>query len=72
MNLVHIDNQNLSCVTSSGHGLRETLFYHLFSHLQVYRTEEDMQQALPCINSGAVSLDGGMIRSPGVSELGAR
>ncbi|KAK1399436.1 protein DEFECTIVE IN MERISTEM SILENCING 3-like [Heracleum sosnowskyi] len=64
VNLVHIDNQNLFCVTSSGHGLRETLFYHLFSQLQVYRTEKDMQQALPCIKNGAVSLDGGMIRSP--------
>ncbi|KAK1399435.1 Protein DEFECTIVE IN MERISTEM SILENCING 3 [Heracleum sosnowskyi] len=72
VNLVHIDNQNLFCVTSSSHGLRETLFYHLFSHLQVYRTEKDMQQALPCIKNGAVSLDGGMIRSPGVFNLGPR
>ncbi|XP_074367914.1 protein DEFECTIVE IN MERISTEM SILENCING 3-like isoform X1 [Apium graveolens] len=72
VNLVHIDNQYLFCVTSSGHGLRETLFYNLFSHLQVYRTEEDMQQALPCINNGAVSLDGGMMRSPGVFDFGTR
>ncbi|XP_017238243.1 protein DEFECTIVE IN MERISTEM SILENCING 3 [Daucus carota subsp. sativus] len=72
VNLVHIDNQNLFCVTTSGHGLRETLFYYLFSHLQVYRTREDMQQALPFINDGAVSLDGGIIRSPGVFDLGNR
>lgn len=72
VNLVHIDDHNLFCVTSSGHGLRETLFYHLFSHLQVYRSREDMQQALPFLSNGAVSLDGGIIRSPGVFDLGSR
>lgn len=72
VNLVHIDNPNLFCVTTSGHGLRETLFYHLFSHLQVYRTRENMHQALPFINDGAVSLDGGIIRSAGVFDLGDR
>ncbi|KAL8148425.1 protein DEFECTIVE IN MERISTEM SILENCING 3-like isoform X2 [Apium graveolens] len=72
VNLVHIDHHHLFCVTSSGHGLRETLFYHLFSHLQVYGSREDMQQALPFISSGAVSLDGGIIRSPGVFNLGSR
>ena len=63
------DYQNLSWVTTSGHGLRETLFYHLFSLLQVYRTMKDMYKALPFIKDGAVSLDGG-IMSPGVFDLG--
>ncbi|KAL1816512.1 hypothetical protein ACET3Z_019086 [Daucus carota] len=72
VNLVNVDIKNLFCVTTSGHGLRETLFYNLFSHLQVYRTREDMQQALPFITDGAVSLDGGIIRTPGVFDLGDR
>ncbi|KAL8148423.1 hypothetical protein AgCh_005695 [Apium graveolens] len=72
VNLVHIDDQNLFCVTSSRYGLRETLFYHLFSHLQVYRSREDMQQARPFISNGAVSLDGGILRSPGICDLGSR
>ncbi|KAK1369997.1 hypothetical protein POM88_036089 [Heracleum sosnowskyi] len=59
-------------LAASGHGLRETLFYYLFSRLQVYRTREDMMQALPFIADGALSLDGGIIRSPGVFHLGNR
>nr|XP_017251000.1 PREDICTED: protein DEFECTIVE IN MERISTEM SILENCING 3-like [Daucus carota subsp. sativus] len=69
VNLKQRDYQNLSWVTTSGHGLRETLFYHLFSLLQVYRTMKDMYKALPFIKDGAVSLDGG-IMSPGVFDLG--
>ncbi|XP_074359761.1 protein DEFECTIVE IN MERISTEM SILENCING 3-like [Apium graveolens] len=72
VNLIYINRENLSCVTTSGHGLRETLFYHLFSRLQVYRTKEDMMQTLPFITDGALSLDGGIIRSPGVFHLGYR
>ena len=45
----------VSWVTNSGHGLRETLFYHLFSLLQVYRTMKNMYKALPFIRDGAVS-----------------
>ncbi|KAL0448207.1 UNVERIFIED_CONTAM: protein DEFECTIVE IN MERISTEM SILENCING 3 [Sesamum latifolium] len=39
---------------------------------QVYRSREDMLKALPYIPNGAISLDGGMIRSPGVFALGHR
>ncbi|KAK4718493.1 hypothetical protein R3W88_016831 [Solanum pinnatisectum] len=70
VNMVNIDSVNLYCATSSGHGLRETLFYNLFSRLHVYKTREDMLQALPCIRHGAISLDGGMIKHNGVFSLG--
>ncbi|XVF50968.1 hypothetical protein PTKIN_Ptkin04bG0146100 [Pterospermum kingtungense] len=72
VNMIHVDSSNLFYVTSSGDGLRETLFYNLFSRLQVYRSREEMVRALPCISEGAVSLDGGMIRGTGVFSLGSR
>ncbi|KAM3381798.1 protein DEFECTIVE IN MERISTEM SILENCING 3 isoform X3 [Capsicum galapagoense] len=72
VNMINIDSANLYCITSTGHGLRETLFYKLFSRLQVYKTRADMLQALPVITDGAVSLDGGIIKSDGVSFLGER
>ncbi|KAM3319799.1 protein DEFECTIVE IN MERISTEM SILENCING 3 isoform X1 [Capsicum chacoense] len=72
VNMINIDPANLYCVTSTGHGLRETLFYSLFSRLQVYKTRADMLQALPLLTDGAVSLDGGIIKSGGVSVLGER
>ncbi|KAL5567765.1 hypothetical protein UlMin_024340, partial [Ulmus minor] len=72
VNMINVDITNLFCVTARGHGIRETLFYNIFSRLQVYRTRADMLHALPCISDGALSLDGGMIRSPGVFFLGHR
>ncbi|MED6180170.1 hypothetical protein PIB30_007676 [Stylosanthes scabra] len=72
VNMLYLDSNNLSFVTSSGHGLRETLFYGLLSGLQVYRTRNEMICALPCINEGAVSLDGGMIKKNGMFVLGCR
>ncbi|KAL4575737.1 hypothetical protein LXL04_011821 [Taraxacum kok-saghyz] len=72
VNMIHIDIPHLLPSTSNGYGLRETLFYNLFSRLQVYRSRADMVQALPCISDGAVSLDGGMIRRNGVFVLGMR
>ncbi|XP_062148579.1 protein DEFECTIVE IN MERISTEM SILENCING 3-like isoform X2 [Alnus glutinosa] len=72
VNMISVDNTNLFCLTASGYGLRETLFYSLFSRLQVYRTRAEMLLALPCISDGALSLDGGMIRSTGVFSLGNR
>ncbi|KAL3846181.1 hypothetical protein ACJIZ3_003584 [Penstemon smallii] len=70
VNMVFIDYTKLYGVSKSGYNLRETLFYNLFSTLQVYRSRKDMINALPWISNGAVSLDGGMIRSPGVFSLG--
>ncbi|XP_074281633.1 protein DEFECTIVE IN MERISTEM SILENCING 3-like [Silene latifolia] len=72
VNMVHIDRSHLYSLTSSGCGLRETLFYNLFSRLQVYRTRAEMLVALPFITDGAVSLDGGMISATGVFALGSR
>ncbi|PQQ02028.1 protein DEFECTIVE IN MERISTEM SILENCING 3 [Prunus yedoensis var. nudiflora] len=31
VNTINLDDKNLDCLTSGGHGLRETLFYSLFS-----------------------------------------
>uniref|UniRef100_A0A1D1YP43 Protein DEFECTIVE IN MERISTEM SILENCING 3 n=1 Tax=Anthurium amnicola TaxID=1678845 RepID=A0A1D1YP43_9ARAE len=72
VNMIIVDPEYLSCVTSNGHGLRETLFYSLFSHLQVYKTREEMQLAIPFISDGAISLDGGMIKTTGLFYLGKR
>eukprot|EP00258_Populus_trichocarpa_P034662 XP_024450681.1 protein DEFECTIVE IN MERISTEM SILENCING 3 isoform X2 [Populus trichocarpa] len=72
VNMVNLDDRNLFCVTAGGHGLRETLFYNLFSYLQVYKTRADMLSALPCITHGALSLDGGMITKNGLFLLGSR
>ncbi|WOG90854.1 hypothetical protein DCAR_0310100 [Daucus carota subsp. sativus] len=70
VNMINIDRENLFNVTHDGHGLRETLFYHLFSHVQVYQTREDMMRAVPLIRNGALSLDGGMIMNKGDYALG--
>ncbi|CAN8268222.1 unnamed protein product [Cochlearia groenlandica] len=72
VNMIQIEPAYLLCVTSYGHGLRETLFYSLFSRLQVYKTRVDMYNALSCINEGAVSLDGGIIRAQKIFSLGNR
>lgn len=72
VNMIQIDTAHLYYLTTDGNGLRETLFYTLFSRLQVYKTRTDMLQALPCIFNGAISLDGGMIRSSGVYSLHPR
>ncbi|KAK4273885.1 hypothetical protein QN277_017195 [Acacia crassicarpa] len=72
VNMINIDGSNLFCVMPNGYGLREILFYNLFSRLQVYQTRAEMIKALPCISDGAVSLDGGMIRTDGVYSLGNR
>lgn len=72
VNMIHIDIPHLLSFTSNGYGLRETLFYTLFSKLQVYTSRANMLQALPCISDGAISLDGGMIRGNGIFVFGSR
>ncbi|GMH29627.1 hypothetical protein Nepgr_031470 [Nepenthes gracilis] len=72
VNMITIDRENLYCLTPGGCGLRETLFYNLFSRLQVYRTRAEMHLALPCISDGSISLDGGIIRTSGMFFLGSR
>lgn len=72
VNMIDVDHMHLSCITASGHGLRETLFYNLFSRLQVYKTRSDMLRALPFLSEGAISLDGGIMKSGGLFYLGGR
>ncbi|KAK4285514.1 hypothetical protein QN277_002205 [Acacia crassicarpa] len=72
VNMIHLDPENLSYLTADGLGLRETLFYALFSRLQIYGTRIEMLGALPCIVDGALSLDGGMIMKCGIFSLGSR
>ncbi|MFS7967980.1 hypothetical protein Hanom_Chr09g00792171 [Helianthus anomalus] len=72
VNMIHIDDTNLFHLTNDGNGLRETIFYTLFSWLQVYNSRTEMIQALPCIYDGAISLDGRMIKGNGVYSLGTR
>lgn len=70
VNLINLSAENLEIMTSSGHGLRETLFYRLFGELQVYETRNDMRQAMPYLRNGAISLDGGIIKGDGMLLLG--
>jgi hypothetical protein len=72
INMIHLDRAHLRFLTVSVHGLRETLFYTLFSHLQVYKNRTDIQSALPLIKDGVVSLDGGLLRPNGSFCLGRR
>ncbi|KAK7275375.1 hypothetical protein RIF29_16491 [Crotalaria pallida] len=72
VNMIHLDHRHLSFVTAGGHGLRETLFYTLFSQVQVYKTRNDMMNALPYIHDGALALDGGMVKKGGMFFFGDR
>ncbi|KAK8939438.1 hypothetical protein KSP40_PGU008499 [Platanthera guangdongensis] len=72
VNMIHINDNHLSRATIDGRGLRETLFFTLFSRLQVYETRKDMIDAIPFISDGAVSLDGGIIKCNGLFCLGDR
>ena len=72
VNMINLSDDNLNITTSRGHGLRETLFYSLFGELQVYETRNDMLQAMPYLNGGAISLDGGVIKGKGKLLLGYR
>ncbi|XP_065847161.1 protein DEFECTIVE IN MERISTEM SILENCING 3-like [Euphorbia lathyris] len=69
VNMIHVDYMNLLYVYDA-YGLRETLFYSLFSRLQVYKSREEMLLALPLISDGAISLDGGIIKPNGFFSLG--
>ncbi|KAH7657909.1 hypothetical protein IHE45_17G051300 [Dioscorea alata] len=70
VNMIDIDHNYFSYHTVKGHGLRETLFYSMFSRLQVYRSRVEMELAMPCISEGAISLDGVMIKANGLYYLG--
>ncbi|CAI8605727.1 unnamed protein product [Vicia faba] len=70
VNMIDLDTHHLQIKTTSGYGLRETVLFSLFKKLHVYKTRENMVDALPCIEEGAVSLDGGIIRENGTLSLG--
>lgn len=61
VNLLHLNKKFVLTMDIDGHGLRETLFFQLFSYLQVYATKSHMKNALQYIKTAAVSLDGGMV-----------
>lgn len=64
VNLLRFNPQQLECyATPAKHGLRESLFFQLFSYLQVYDTKEHMLAAQEFHTTGAVSLDGGLIHA---------
>lgn len=70
VNMIDVDVHQLNTRTAAGYGLRETLFYRLFGETQVYDTREHMRRANACINHGALSLDGGIMRDNGIILLG--
>ncbi|KAJ4850803.1 hypothetical protein Tsubulata_009795 [Turnera subulata] len=70
VNMVNLDTDHLHTRTTAGHGLRETVLYRLLGELQVYETREQMKQARSCIQHGAVSLDGGILRGNGMITIG--
>ncbi|PIA26548.1 hypothetical protein AQUCO_09100023v1 [Aquilegia coerulea] len=70
VNIIKLDARFICTRTIGGHGLRETLFYHLFGELQVYKTRKCMKKACSSIKHGAVSLDGGILRGNGVFSYG--
>lgn len=70
VNMINIDTSHLSSVTSSGLGLRETLFYRLFGELQVYKTRVEMERAVSVLKADAISLDGGIVSRKGILSLG--
>ncbi|PHT87513.1 hypothetical protein T459_09619 [Capsicum annuum] len=71
VNMIFTPAEHLQFRTASGHDLRETLFYLLLGKLQVYQSREYLYMARSCIEDGAVSLDGGMIRGNGVVSIGS-
>ncbi|KAJ4726669.1 Protein defective in meristem silencing 3 [Melia azedarach] len=70
VNMINLDDKHIHTRIAAGYGLRETLFYRLLGELQVYRTRKDMIDARTCINHGAVSLDGGILKENGIISLG--
>ncbi|MCD7458065.1 hypothetical protein HAX54_037086 [Datura stramonium] len=71
VNMIFLPADHLQFRTASGHGLRETLFYRLLGKLQVYESREHLYMAYSCIEDGAISLDGGMMRGNGVVSVGS-
>ncbi|CAN4085711.1 unnamed protein product [Withania somnifera] len=71
VNMIFPPKEHLQFRTASGHSLRETLYYRLFGKLQVYKSREHLNMARSCIEDGAISLDGGMMRGNGIVSVGS-
>ncbi|KAK6936673.1 hypothetical protein RJ641_033703 [Dillenia turbinata] len=69
VNMIKLDANTADTRTTSGHGLRETLFYRLFGDLQVYNSIQNMERAQAYIQHGAVSLDGAIIKGNGIISI---
>ena len=80
VNLLHLSEEQLAMKVAVNNpaapnrlfGLRESLFYHLLRELQVYKSREDMNaaKARRLIRSGAISLDGYIIKPNMLQQLG--
>ncbi|XP_042036221.1 structural maintenance of chromosomes flexible hinge domain-containing protein GMI1-like [Salvia splendens] len=70
VDLINIEPNRSEWRTTSGHGLRQTLFHRLFGKLQVYKDRDCMMAAAQSCIEGAVSLDGGILRGNGLLSLG--
>ena len=65
VDMIHLDQEHLCCLISTRYDLRKTLFYYLFSNLQVYETIFDIQHVFSLINDGVVPLNGGILKPNG-------
>lgn len=63
VNLIHLNEDQLSIRISGRYGLRESLFFELFGFLEVFDTTPNMLRSRKDIRSSAVSLEGGLIRT---------
>ncbi|KAJ7965338.1 Protein defective in meristem silencing 3 [Quillaja saponaria] len=70
VNMIDLDVHHLGTQAASGYGLRETVLFSLFRKLHVYETRFHMMAACACVEDGAVSLDGGILRESGIISLG--
>lgn len=71
VNMIFLPAEHLQFRTGSSYGFRETLFYRLLGKLQVYKSTKHLYMESSCIEDGAVSLDGGMVRGNAVVSVGS-
>ena len=62
VNMIKMDQEELCASTSSGIGLRGTLFFNLLSYLQVYKTRNHMKHVISYIRDGDISMDRSILR----------
>ena len=72
VNMINMDQEELCPSTSSGIGLRGTLFFYLFPYLQVYKTRNHMKHTISYIRDGDISMDGSILRRKAFIDCGNR